>query len=57
MTAIILGAYGWVSIAHGFYFNKAKAENVIKLAKDNDISVKEVASVTNDTPSIYTYDE
>lgn len=49
MTPIILGVYGWVSIAHGFYYNKAKAENVLKIQRDNNLSVEEAISLAGET--------
>lgn len=38
---IIIGVFGLASVATGFYFNKAKAENKIKLKKDNNIPLSE----------------
>ena len=38
---IIIGAFGLASVATGFYFNKAKAENKIKLKKENGIPLSE----------------
>lgn len=32
---IIGGVFGWVATAHGFYYWKAKAENLIKMKRDN----------------------
>lgn len=38
---IIIGIFGLASVATGFYFNKAKAENKIKLKKENGIPLSE----------------
>ena len=38
---IIIGIFGLASVATGFYFNKAKAENKIKLKKENNIPLTE----------------
>lgn len=32
---LVGGAYGLTSVAHGFYYNKAKLENSIKLRRNN----------------------
>lgn len=39
LTAIITTIGGAVAVGEGFYYNKAKAENKIKLMKDNNIKI------------------
>lgn len=51
MTPVVIGVYGWVTIAHGFYYNKAKAENIIKIQRDNDISLEQASSLMGDINS------
>lgn len=43
---IIGGIYAWVASAHGFYYNKAKFENGIKLRRENPEHYDSVAQQT-----------
>lgn len=45
---LIPSVSGLAATTIGFYFWKAKMENMIKLSKDNKISIEEISQLEND---------
>lgn len=41
LAEIVIGIFGVVGVIFGFYFNKAKLENKIKLMKENKVELTE----------------
>lgn len=54
---LITATAGLTTTATGFYYWKAKVENVIKISNENGLSINEVKSISADYTDDVSYDE
>ncbi len=54
---LITATAGLTTTATGFYYWKAKVENVIKISKKHGLSVNEIKEISNDSADDVTYED
>lgn len=46
LVTLDMGVVGLVTAAHGFYYNKAKRENILRLGKAYDLKMEQMRSLS-----------
>ena len=53
LVCLISSSAAMVTTGIGFYYNKSKAENLIRMSKENNLSINEVKSLANTNSESY----